>query len=222
MSLQANSTIAASFTYTFPDKPASAASGFLSSGVTGVLTWGNTIANLYVGVGSTTQGTLGFQNSANNFITTLQGSTFTAASRTYTLPTDYPTAVTGTSSYALVTSAAGTMSWIEAPSVYLSPTTKFANYSVTAGDHNGTLLRATAALVFSLPDDSQATIAIGTTITFSAEVAGSAQVSFAAQSGGSATIYSSTGVTPNLRIQYSTATAIKVAANTWLVAGDIS
>ena len=222
MSLQANSTITASFTYTFPDKPTSVGAGFLASGTSGVLSWNNTIANLYVGVASTYQGTLGFQNSSNNYVTTLQASTSTAASRTYTLPTDFPTAVTGTSNFALVTSGTGTMSWIEAASVYLSPTQKSGNYDIVAGDHNGVMLRATAALTFGLPDDTQATIANGTTITFSAEVVGNGLVGFAAKTGGSAVIYSTVGATPKLRTQYSTASAIKVAANTWLVAGDIA
>jgi len=91
------------------------------------------------------------------------------------------------------------------------------NYTVTAGDLGALLFmdKATANTV-SLPDDATEDLAIGFTVNV-------------AQKGVGATSFAALGVgtilTPDtsiLRGQYSIAGAVKVAANTWLLFGDLT
>jgi len=68
-----------------------------------------TSKTLSLGVASTTSGILSFRNSANAFTTSLQGSATTAASATYTLPTNVP----ASNGYILSSTTGGVMSWVD-------------------------------------------------------------------------------------------------------------
>jgi hypothetical protein len=92
-------------------------------------------------------------------------------------------------------------------------------YTTVAADASAklvTLTNASAITVTLAPS----LYAIGEQINFAQ--LGSGQVTF--QGGAGVTVVSTgaTAATPKLRVQYSTATAICTASNTWLVVGDIS
>ena len=79
-----------------------------------------------------------------------------------------------------------------------------------------------SANTFSIPTNASVPYAVGSTITLIQIGAG--QTTINAVSSGTTTI-ASTGATPTapvLRAQYSSATCIKVATDTWYVVGDIS
>jgi len=74
-----------------------------------------------------------------------------------------------------------------------------------------------AATTLTLPQDSASDIPVGSSITFIQIGAGQVTV----QAGAGATL-NSPGPTNKFRAQYSTVTAIKRAANTWVIAGDLA
>jgi hypothetical protein len=80
-----------------------------------------------------------------------------------------------------------------------------------------------AAKTFSIPTDATFDFAIGTTVNF-VWVTGAGQPSVAAVTSGTTTVISTgaTSTAPKLRVANSAATAIKIAANNWLVVGDIA
>ena len=101
---------------------------------------------------------------------------------------------------------------------------KTANYTLATGDEGKLFsMNNAAAQTFSIPTDATFNFAIGTTINF-LWITGAGQPSIAATTPGTTTIISTgaTAVTPKLRVVNSAATAIKIAANNWLVTGDIS
>lgn len=91
------------------------------------------------------------------------------------------------------------------------------SYTPALGDaHKAVVMNSASATTITLTSDSAVAFNIGTTI--SAVRYGAGSVAFAQGSG--ATVVGTPGL--NLRAQYSFATAIKIAANTWLVAGDVN
>ena len=92
------------------------------------------------------------------------------------------------------------------------------SYTPVAGDAGKLItLSNAAAIAVSLPQDSAATIAIGTYLDFLQLGAG--QVTL--QAGAGATVRLS-GLTGKIRAQYARAGAQKIAANTWSVFGDLA
>jgi len=79
------------------------------------------------------------------------------------------------------------------------------------------------AKTFSIPTDATFNFAIGTTINF-VWITGAGQPSIAAVTPGTTTIISTgaSSVAPKLRVANSAATCLKLAANSWLVVGDIA
>jgi hypothetical protein len=92
-------------------------------------------------------------------------------------------------------------------------------YTLVAGDVAGLVLHTTSgsAVTITLPQDSAATIAQEAPIPWRQYGAG--QITFAAGAG--ATLVSRGGATKSAG-QYAGGTVTKVAANTWLLEGDIS
>jgi hypothetical protein len=76
---------------------------------------------------------------------------------------------------------------------------------------------------FSIPTDATFNFAIGTEVNFF-WITGAGQPTIGAVTPGTTTVISTgaTSATPKLRVANSAATAIKIAANSWLVVGDIS
>jgi hypothetical protein len=102
--------------------------------------------------------------------------------------------------------------------------TKTDNYTVASGDEGKLFsMNNAVAKTFSIPTDATFNFAIGTTINF-LWITGAGQPTIAAVTPGTTTVIStgSTPASPKLRVVNSAATAIKIAANNWLVTGDIS
>jgi hypothetical protein len=94
-------------------------------------------------------------------------------------------------------------------------------YTTVLAD-NGKLITQTnaSAIATTIPLNASVAYPVGAQITFSQMGAGQVTIS-----GASGVTIASTGATataPKLRVQYSTATAIQTATDTWLVVGDIS
>ena len=92
------------------------------------------------------------------------------------------------------------------------------NYTLIAGDATGIILHATAssAITITLPQDSTATIGIESAIPWRAY--GNGQITFIAGTG--ATLVSRDSVFKSAG-RYAEGLVTKVAANTWLLSGDI-
>lgn len=105
---------------------------------------------------------------------------------------------------------------------FVTPTFSTNVYTLQLTDQGDILLASNGATAgtINIPTDSVA-FPTGTQITIVQTGAG--QLTIQATTPGTTTV-SSTGATataPKLRVQYSSATCIKTAANTWLVVGDI-
>ena len=149
------------------------------------------------------------------------GTGISVASGTGPIPTvSINTAVTAD----LTTAQTLTNKTLTSPKISLAYTAKTDNYTVADGDQNALFtMNAATAKTFSIPTDATFNFAIGTQIHF-AWITGAGQPSIAAASSGTTTILSTgaTSTAPKLRVANSAATAIKLAANSWLVVGDIA
>ena len=113
---------------------------------------------------------------------------------------------------------------LTAPKVYLGYLAKTDNYTVANGDQGYIFSMAAAtAKTFSIPTDATYNFDVGTQISF-VWITGSGQPTIAAVTPGTTTILSNgaTTASPKLRVQNSAASAIKLAANSWLVVGDLA
>jgi hypothetical protein len=101
---------------------------------------------------------------------------------------------------------------------------KTAAYTIASGDE-GKLLSMNNATTqqFSIPTDATFNFAVGTTVNF-VWITGAGQPTIGAVTPGTTTVISTgaTSATPKLRAANSAATAIKTAANSWLVVGDLA
>ena len=97
-------------------------------------------------------------------------------------------------------------------------------YTFVLGDANNELITASnaSAQTYSIPTNASVAFPIGSQINIIAIGAG--QVTINAVTSGTTTVLSNggTAASPKLRVQYSSATCIKVATDTWNVIGDIS
>ncbi len=97
-------------------------------------------------------------------------------------------------------------------------------YTFVLGDANNELITANnaSAQTYSIPTNANVAYPIGSQINIIAIGAG--QVTINAVTSGTTTVLSNggTAASPKLRVQYSSATLIKVATDTWYVIGDIS
>ena len=103
-------------------------------------------------------------------------------------------------------------------------TAKTDNYTVASGDEfNLFSMNNAAAKQFSIPTDATFNFAVGTEINFF-WITGAGQPTIGAVTPGTTTVISTgaTSATPKLRAVNSAATAIKLAANSWLVVGDLA
>ena len=84
-------------------------------------------------------------------------------------------------------------------------------------------MNAATAKSFSIPTDATFNFPIGTTINF-VWITGAGQPDIKAVTSGTTTVISTgaTSTAPKLRVANSAATALKIAANNWLVVGDIA
>ena len=103
-------------------------------------------------------------------------------------------------------------------------TAKTAAYTFASGDEfNLFSMNAGTSQQFSIPTDATFNFAVGTEINVF-WITGAGQPTIGAVTPGTTTVISTgaTSATPKLRVANSAATAIKLAANSWLVVGDIA
>jgi hypothetical protein len=97
-------------------------------------------------------------------------------------------------------------------------------YTFVLGDANNELITASnaSAQTYSIPTNANVAFPIGSQINIIQIGAG--QVTINAVTSGTTTVLSNaaTAAAPKLRVQYSSATLIKVGTDTWYVVGDIS
>lgn len=94
---------------------------------------------------------------------------------------------------------------------------KTSAYTVASGDE-GALIQVNGTFVVSIPTDSTFNFLIGTQISFLNT--GTGTVSFAPVTPGTTSLNATPGL--KLRAQWSTATLIKIANNSWVLTGDIT
>jgi hypothetical protein len=96
-------------------------------------------------------------------------------------------------------------------------------YTFVLGDADNKLVTASnaSAQTYSIPTNANVAYAIGSQINIIAIGAG--QVTINAVTSGTTTVLSNggTAASPKLRVQYSSATLVKVATDAWYVIGDI-
>lgn len=136
---------------------------------------------------------------------------------------DFPTSPTNGQTY-----TSGNLVWqysstsgawqIIANTTYYVPSTKVANYTLASftDAQNIFLMNLGTANSFLIPTDATLNFALGTQIQVVQYGAG--QTTIAAVTPGTTTVTGTPGM--KLRTQYSAATAIKTAANFWIVVGD--
>lgn len=113
---------------------------------------------------------------------------------------------------------------LTSPKISLAYSAKTDTYTVASGDESALLtMNAATAKKFQIPTDATFNFAIGTVINF-AWITGAGQPSIEAVTPATTTILSTgaTSTAPKLRLANSAASAIKLAANNWLVVGDIA
>jgi hypothetical protein len=97
-------------------------------------------------------------------------------------------------------------------------------YTFVLTDSNNTLVTASnaSAQTYSIPTNANVAFPIGAQINIIAIGAG--QVTINAVTSGTTTLLSNgaTAASPKLRVQYSSASCVKVATDTWYVIGDIA
>jgi hypothetical protein len=146
------------------------------------------------------------------------GLTGGATSGSATLSIDTATTVDKTTAQTL------TNKTLTAPKITLGYTAKTDNYTVADGDQNYLFtMNNAAAKKFTIPTDATFNFAVGTEIHF-AWITGAGQPSIEAVTPATTTILSTgaTSTAPKLRVVNSGATAVKLAANSWLVVGDLA
>jgi len=142
---------------------------------------------------------------------------------TVTLPTATDTLV-GRATTDTLTNKTLTTPVITTPKIAIGYSAKTAAYTVASGDEGYLFSMNNAATAqFSIPTDATFNFAIGTEISF-VWITGAGQPTIGAVTPGTTTVISTggTSATPKLRVANSAATAVKLAANNWLVVGDLS
>lgn len=113
---------------------------------------------------------------------------------------------------------------ITTPKMTTGYSAKTAAYTIASGDEGYLFSMNNAATQqFNIPTDATFNFAIGTEVNF-VWITGAGQPTIGATTPGTTTVISTgaTSATPKLRVANSAATAIKLAANSWLVVGDLA
>ena len=142
---------------------------------------------------------------------------------TVTIPSGADTLVARTSTDTL-TNKTLTTPVINTPKISATYTAKTASYTWVSGDEGNLFSMNNAATqAFTIPTDATFNFAIGTNLNCF-WVTGAGQPTISAVTPGTTTVISSggTSATPKIRAVNCMATAIKLAANSWLVIGDIA
>ena len=119
---------------------------------------------------------------------------------------------------------AGVPAWIDPDNIASTYSAKTASYTFASGDEGNIFSMNNAATQqFNIPTDATFNFAVGTEINVF-WITGAGQPTIGAVTPGTTTVISTgaTSATPKLRIANSGATCKKLAANSWIVFGDIA
>jgi hypothetical protein len=131
---------------------------------------------------------------------------------------------TGTGSLVFGTTPTIATPVISSPKISSTYSAKTAAYTFVSGDEGNTFSMNNAASVqFNIPTDATFNFAVGTEINVF-WITGAGQPTIGAVTPGTTTVISTgaTSATPKLRVANSGATCKKLAANSWIVFGDIA
>jgi hypothetical protein len=118
---------------------------------------------------------------------------------------------------------AGVPAWIDPDNIASTYSAKTASYTFVSGDEGNIFSMNNAATQqFNIPTDATFNFAIGTEINVF-WITGAGQPTIGAVTPGTTTVISTgaTSATPKLRVANSGATCKKLAANSWIIFGDI-
>ena len=118
----------------------------------------------------------------------------------------------------------GVPAWVDPDNIASVYTAKTADYTFVSGDEGNIFsMNAATAKQFSIPTDATFNFAIGTEINVF-WITGAGQPTIGAVTPGTTTVIStgSVSATPKLRVVNSGATCVKLAANSWIVFGDLA
>ena len=147
-----------------------------------------------------------------------------AADSTYAAPTIGSTSI---ASGATVTTIAGltlTTPVLTDPKISLTYSAKTDDYTFASGDEGKVFsMNAATAKEFRIPTDATFNFAVGTQFNVF-WITGAGQPAIVAVTPGTTTVISTgaTSASPLLRVANSVATCLKIAANSWIVTGDIA
>lgn len=119
---------------------------------------------------------------------------------------------------------AGVPAWIDPDNIASTYTAKTAAYTFVSGDEGNIFSMNNAATQqFNIPTDATFNFAVGTEINVF-WITGAGQPTIGAVTPGTTTVISTgaTSATPKLRVANSGATCYKLAANSWIIFGDIA
>jgi len=109
------------------------------------------------------------------------------------------------------------------PKITLTYSAKTAAYTAVSGDEGGVFsMNNASSIQFNIPTDATFNFAVGTQFNVF-WLTGAGQPTIGAVTPGTTTVISTgaTSATPKLRVANSMATCLKIAANSWIVIGDI-
>ena len=118
----------------------------------------------------------------------------------------------------------GVPAWIDPDNIASTYSAKTAAYTFVSGDEGNIFSMNNASTAqFNIPTDATFNFAIGTEINVF-WITGAGQPTIGAVTPGTTTVISTgaTSATPKLRVANSGATCKKLAANSWIIFGDIS
>ena len=147
-----------------------------------------------------------------------------APAASYTAPTLGTTVVTSGTTVSTIAGLTLTTPVVNNPKISSTYTAKTAAYTFASGDEGNLFSMNNAASVqFNIPTDATFNFAVGTEINVF-WITGAGQPTIGAVTPGTTTVISTggTSATPKLRVANSGATIKKLAANSWIVFGDLA